>query len=151
MKVTTELKNLIKRSFDEKRAKVSSELKSVAQDLFEEKRKEVASSKEFKAYVKASAALYERFKDDYKEQGDNYNGKTAYNFRKLSNLSDVEVEDIVGNNSDYYARYNEDIKTNVKKEITELDLAQESLMIKLTYEKDLDDVREMLGEYGIII
>ena len=38
MKVTTELKNLIRRSFDEKRANVSNEIKSVAKDLFEEKR-----------------------------------------------------------------------------------------------------------------
>lgn len=150
MKVTTELKNLIKRSFDEKRAKVTSEIKFVAEGLFEEKKREVSTSKEFKAYVKACKALYERFEEDYKAQGDYYSGKTAYNM-KISDLADVKVEDIISNNVSCYSKYNDDIQTNIGKEIKALDLAQESLMIKLTYEKDFDTIKAMLAEYDIVI
>lgn len=150
MKVTTELKNLIKRSFDEKRAKVTRELKATATDLYEEKKKEVANSKEFKAYVKACRALYERFEEDYKAQGNRYDGKMPF-ILYLDNKNDVKIENVIGNNADYYAKYNESIQTNVNKEVKALDLAQESLMIKLTYEKDLDTVRAMLAEYDITI
>ena len=147
MKVTTELKNLIRRSFDEKRANVSNEIKSVAKDLFEEKRNEVISSKEFKAYVKA---LYERFENDYKSEGDYYSGNTAYRLR-IEGFNDIKPEDIISDNSSYYSKYNNDIQNELGSKVKELDLAQESLMIKLTYEKDLDTVREMLAEYDIVI
>lgn len=150
MKVTTELKNLIKRSFDEKRAKITNEIKSNAKDLFEEKKKEVATSKEFKTYVKACKALYEKFEEDYKAQGNYYDGKTVYNM-KIGNLTDVKVEDIITDNVSCYSKYNDDIQTNISKEIKALDLAQESLMIKLTYEKDLDTIKAMLAEYDIVI
>lgn len=150
MRVTTELKNLIRRSFDEKRANVSNEIKSVARDLFKQKRNEVISSKEFKAYVKACKALYERFEEDHKLQGDYYSGNTAYKF-KIDGFDDVKVEDIIIDNSSYYSKYNNEIQDKLGKQIKELDLAQESLMIKLTYEKDLDTVRAMLAEYDIVI
>lgn len=150
MKVTTELKNLIRRSFDEKRANVSNEIKSVAKDLFEEKRNEVISSKEFKVYVKACKALYERFENDYESQGDYYSGDTAYRF-KIEGFNDVKVENVITDNSIYYSKYNNDIQNKLGNKIKELDLAQESLMIKLTYEKDLETVRAMLAEYDIVI
>ena len=101
MKVTTELKNLIRRSFDEKRANVSNEIKSVAKDLFEEKRNEVISSKEFKAYVKACKALYERFEEDYKSEGNYYSGNTAYRL-KIEGFNEIKPEDIISDNSSYY-------------------------------------------------
>ena len=150
MKVTTELKNLIRRSFDEKRANVSNEIKSVAKDLFEEKRNEVIASKEFKTYVKACKALYERFEKDYKSEGNYYSGNTAYRL-KIEGFNDIKPEDIISDNSSYYSKYNVDIQNELGSKVKELDLAQESLMIKLTYEKDLDAVREMLAEYDIVI
>ena len=150
MKVTTELKNLIRRSFDEKRANVSNEIKSVAKDLFEEKRNEVIASKEFKTYVKACKVLYERFEEDYKSEGNYYSGNTAYRL-KIEGFNDIKPEDIISDNSSYYSKYNVDIQNELGSKVKELDLAQESLMIKLTYEKDLDTVREMLAEYDIVI
>lgn len=152
MKVTTELKNLIRRSFNEKRAKIKSEIKSSATSLYEEKKKEVATSKEFKTYVKACQALYNRFEQDYKKQGrSSYDGGTPYSFRNFDGLNNVKVENIIGSNVEYYSKYNEDITTNISKEMQVLDLAQESLMIKLTYEKDFDTVKAMLAEYDIVI
>ena len=151
MKVTTELKNLIKRSFDEKRVNITRELKEAANNLYEEKKNEVANSKEFKEYVKACNLLYERFKEDYNNQGSNrYDGKTPFRLY-FDGIHNVKIDNVVGSNVDYYARNNNEIQTNVNKEIKALDLAQEALMIKLTYEKDLDKIREMLAEYDITI
>ena len=39
----------------------------------------------------------------------------------------------------------------MREKINAIDLAQESLMIKLTYEKDIETIRTMLAEYNIII
>lgn len=150
MKVTTELKNLIKRSFDEKRESVRRENKEIANKLFKEKEKEVISSKEYKNYVKAAQALYERFKDDYENQGNTYDGKTFYNL-KFSLIKDIKPSSIIASNIDYYCRYNDEVSKNIKRGIDLLDLAQESLMIKLTYEKDMDTIKTMLSEYGIVI
>lgn len=150
MRVSAELKNLIKRNFDEKRAKVRNEIKSMSQGLYEDKKKEIASSKEFKAYVKASKALYERFQEDSKKEGNYYDGNTPYRLH-IDRLKDVKIEDIIVNNINYYSEYNKELQTNIGKEIETLDLAQESLMIKLTYERDLDKIREMLAEYEIFI
>ena len=118
--------------------------------LFEEKRNEVISSNEFKAYVKACKALYERFEEDYKSEGNYYSGNTAYRL-KIEGFNDIKPEDIISDNSSYYSKYNVDIQNELGSKVKELDLAQESLMIKLTYEKDLHTVREMLAEYDIVI
>lgn len=150
MKVIAELKNLIKRSFDEKREKIKREIELAANNLYEEKRNEVISSKEFKAYVKACKALYERFEEDYKSEGSYYSGDTAYRL-KIQGFDDIKPESIISDNSSYYVKYNSDIQNGLGDKVKELDLAQESLMIKLTYEKDLDTVREMLAEYDIVI
>lgn len=150
MRVTTELKNLIKRSFDEKRAKVTNELQAAAIVLYEDKKREVVNSKEFEAYVKACKDLYERFKEEYESQGSYCDSKAPFRFY-LTNMNNIRIEDIIKSNVDYYSKYNEEIQTNISKEIKALDLAQESLMIKLAYEKDLDTVRAMLAEYDITI
>ena len=148
MKVTTELKNLIKRSFDEKRTKVTNEFKAVANEMYEQKRKEVEDSKEFKDYLNACKALYERFEEDCKSQGNRYDGNKPFH---LCLNKDIKIENIVNCNVDSYVYYNKNNKTNLNNEKQKLDLAQESLMIKLTYEKDLNTIREMLAEYDITI
>ncbi|WP_279233625.1 MULTISPECIES: hypothetical protein [unclassified Lactonifactor] len=40
---------------------------------------------------------------------------------------------------------------SVREKIKEIDLAEESLLIKLTYEKDIETIRAMLAEYDITI
>lgn len=149
MRVTTELKNLIKRSFDEKRAIVRREAESIARKKYENVFSEVNNSKEFQDYVKAANALYERFKDlSKKSYGEECEPYYVYNF---SDLNDIKPERIVHDNVSTYVRYNKDIMAEEREKITKLDLEQESLMIKLTYEKDLDKIREMLAEYDIKI
>jgi hypothetical protein len=149
MKVTTELKNLIKRSFDEKRAIVQKDAENVARKEYEEVLTEVANSKEFDAYIKAANAFYERFKGlNSNSYGDKCEPYYVYH---LGDLKDIKPEHIVHENVKSYVRYNNELMAEVRAKVEELDLAQEALMIKLTYEKDLDKIREMLAEYDIKI
>lgn len=149
MKVTTELKNLIKRSFDEKRAIVQKDAENVARKEYESVLAEVANSKEFDAYIKAANAFYERFKNlNTNSYGEKCEPYYAYH---LGDLKNIKPEHIIHENVKSYVRYNNELMAEVRAKIEELDLAQEALMIKLTYEKDLDKIREMLAEYDITI
>ena len=149
MKVTTELKNLIKRRFDEKRAIVQKEAENVARKEYESVLAEVANSKEFDVYIKAANAFYERFKN---LNSNSYGEKCEpYYVYHLGDLKDIKPENIVHENVKSYVRYNNELMAEVRAKVEELDLAQEALMIKLTYEKDLDKIREMLAEYDITI
>lgn len=149
MKITTELKNLIKRSFAEKRAIVQAEARGIARKQYEAVLNEVANSDEFKEYNKAANALYERLKDlNDKSYGE---GCEPYYIYHVCELNDVKPEYFIKDNVNSYVKYDESIMKMMRDKDKELELAQESLMIKLTYERDLDKIREMLAEYDIKI
>lgn len=151
MKVTTELKNLIKRSFDEKRAKVKTEAESKVREEYEYFLNEFGKSKEFKAYAKAAQNLYDTFKNQMNNNDYGSDCKPWYASSYFSNLNGVKPNNICCDNVSTYMRYNDKAMKEVRDKVKELDLAQESLMIKLTYEKDLETVRAMLAEYDITI
>lgn len=150
MKVTTELKSLIKRSFGEKKILVQKEAEKEAREEYEAVFNDVANSEEFAAYVKAANALYERVKS---LSTNSYGAKCRpyYASYRTEDLKDIKPEHIIRDNVSSFVKYNDKIMGEVEGKIRELDLAQESLMIKLTYEKDLDKVRAMLAEYDITI
>ena len=150
MKVTTELKNLIRRSFDENRAKVLREAEESAEQEYIKILNEVGKSKEFKAYTKAANTFYEKFKElQCGAYGDNC--KPYYTGSSFDNIKEVTPEHFIQKNVRTYVKYNNDVMNSVHEKVKELDLAQESLMIKLTYEKDIETVRSMLAEYDIVI
>lgn len=151
MKITTELKNLIKRSFDEKRVEVKRQAKENAILDYEKFLNEFEKSKEFKAYAKAAQNLYDAFKEQMVPNNYASNCK-AWSFNtSFTNLNKIEAATLCWDNTDVYVRHNETIAENVREKINAIDLAQESLMIKLTYEKDIETIRTMLAEYNIII
>lgn len=151
MKVTTELKNLIRRSFDEKRALVQRNAEEESTVKYNELIKKVESSKEFKNLVKAANTFRDAF-SEY-ETGGRYNDDSNpwYTTSSFDNLKDILPTNLFANNVRTYIKYNEETMSSVRAKEKELDLAQESLMIKLTYEKDLDTIRAMLAEYDITI
>lgn len=151
MKVTTELKNLIKRSFDEKRAKVKSEANEKARVEYESFLNEFGKSKEFKAYVKSAQNLYNAFEDKMTKNNYGNDCMPWYFSSSFEALNEVEPGNMLRDNVSTYGRYNDDTMKEVRDRVNELDLAQESLMIKLTYEKDIETVRAMLAEYDITI
>ena len=146
MKVTTELKNLIKRNFDEKRSKVKQKVIDLSKKEYEEMKKEFENSVEYKNFVSASNALFKAFESQavypYSE-----NKKPYYFTTHFKELAKNKVEDFIS--EDYY--FSNKNQEKWKDEINKLDLEQESLMIKLTYERDLDKIRALLAEYDISI
>ena len=153
MRVTTELKNLINRSFDEKRAKIKTDAESKAREEYEYFLNEFGKSKEFKAYAKAAQNLYYTFKDQMSKNDYGSDCKPWYASSYFKNLDGdgVKPNMLCGNNVSIYMRCNDETMKEVRDKVKELDLAQESLMIKLPYEKDLETVRAMLAEYDITI
>lgn len=157
MKVTTELKHLIQRSFEEKKSEISKKYKEQVNTEYEKMLKKFNNSKEFKNYQKACAELYKAFEKEYEESRDYYNNSNCkeYAIRTycradgFGSLLNQKADDFVDDNTDYYIKYH--MNDIVKKEKTELDRQQESLMINLTYEKDIDKIKEMLAKYDIVI
>lgn len=151
MKITTELKNLIKRSFDEKRAEIRKLSAKEAQIAYEKMVINFEKSKEFKAYAKAANNLYEAF-EEFKTQNSYGNDCNPWNLnRDFCSLRNATAKIFVSDNVFVYSRYNKNIMKAIRDKINELDLAQESLLIKLTYEKDIENIRNTLAEYNIVI
>ena len=151
MKVTTELKSLIRRSFDEKRALVQRNAEEESTAKYNELIKNVKSSKEFKNLVKAANTFRDTFAEYETGNRCTDNNNPWYTTSSFDNLKDIQPTNLFANNVRTYIKYNEETMSDVRAKEKELDLAQESLMIKLTYEKDLDAIRTMLAEYDITI
>lgn len=137
MKVTTELKNLIKRKFKEKENAYVEEQKKLMEESRNKRIKEIEESKEYKYYVDATNRLVKFISDlenkyPYKDRFDNGFYYT------LSYLGVKDAKDFV-----YNTTYGVDVST-----ITE---QMEKVLIRLTYEKDFEKVVELLAEYGIEI
>lgn len=147
MKVTTELKSLIKRSFEEKRQAVEKEFKDMAEAKYREKIEWLESLPEYQQFINAQEAL--RSKLDSIEDLDFSVVHRPY-YRGMSNpYLEIDSKKIIVNNAYNYLKNNKEVKEQRENRIKEIDMAQESLLIKLTYEKDLEKIKEMLNEYGI--
>lgn len=137
MKVTTELKNLIKRKFKEKENIYVEEQKQLMEEARNKRIKEIENSKEYKDYVDATN-IFENYlnvlvdKYPYKDRFDNGFYYTS-NYLSAKNANDFT----------YNTTYSVDVSP-----ITE---QMERVLIRLTYEKDFEKVVELLAEYGIDI
>lgn len=156
MKVTTELKKLIKRSFDEKRIEIRKEAQEKAEKTYQGIIEEITSSAEFEALYTASQNFYNKFKylkDEVFSSGGSYsmNCKTYYTASTFDDLENINPRKLIVDNTFSYLRNNHMQNKETNKLITELDRQQESLMIKLTYERNLDVIKELLAEYDIEI
>lgn len=146
MKVTTELKNLIKRHFEEMKQERIKINKEERRKIHDERAAEIENSSEFKNYVEAAKMLYEYLKPDYEEKGhgawnDNKLNTVPYYYNQgyFSSLLEIKGTNFIWENG----RFNANVET------TDLTRAQEGLLIKLTYEKDIEVIKSLLSEYGI--
>ena len=150
MRVTTELKNLIKRNFDEKKKIVRIEAENAARAEYEALVNEFANSEEFKNYVDAEKAMFAKL-DSIKETY----GTSTVNERKPWGFypyrSEQDPKHLIRDEVRNYVYGNSSISNDINRKIDELNLAQESLLIKLTYEKDLDKVKALLAEFDITL
>ena len=150
MKVTTELKNLIKAEFAKKRRDVETEIKLKQKESYKAELEKMRYNKTFNEIKKLFAKLYEEWAVEYLEESDRYNKTTAqdivYLRSEFKKFSDMQPEHLLGNNDWCLDK----LESGADK-ITELKKQEQSLLIKLTYEKDLDVIKQMLSEYDINI
>lgn len=150
MKVTTELKSLIKRSFEEKRQMVEKEFRDMAEAQYQEKIDWLENLPEYQQFISVQEALKNKLDmtSDLKLTT-TYNKPYYYNSNYNRNLLELTSKKIIVDNTHTYLRNSTEIIKERESKIREIDMAQESLLIKLTYEKDLEKIKEMLNEYGI--
>lgn len=154
MKVTTELKSLIKRSFEEKRKAVEMQFREMAEKEYQEKIEWMESLPEYQQFLQAQRVLKEKLKEEESLQ----HGVRMMSSEKccpyyvamdFNRVLEMTSKDFLRDNVYNYLRYNEETREAYNKELTKINVEQESLLIKLTYERDLEKIKEMLGEYGI--
>ena len=96
------------------------------------------------------AKLYDEYAGKYIEDGKRWDKTTskdiAYITSKFKEFKNLKPSDLLGNNSYCLEQLEEG-----QDKIAELKKQEQSLLIKLTYEKDLDVVKQMLAEYDINI
>ena len=150
MKVTTELKNLIKTEFANKRAKVKAEIKLNRETVYKAELEKLNYNKTFNEIKSLMAKLYDEYAGKYIEDGHRWDKTTskdiAYITSKFKEFKNLKPSDLLGDNSYYLERLEEG-----QDKIAELKKQEQSLLIKLTYEKDLDVIKQMLAEYDINI
>lgn len=137
MKVTTELKNLIKRKFKEKENVYVEEQKQIMEETRNKRIKEIEDSKEYKDYVDATKKL-QTFVNELEHK---YPYKERFENGFYYTTDSLCVKD--ARNFTYNTTYSVDVSP-----ITE---QMERVLIRLTYEKDFDKVVELLKEYDIEI
>ena len=145
MKVTGELKRLINAAFELKVIKAKEELGKTNKEVWESKKNELENSEPFKNYVKACSELYEYIKDDVEFAGTNAWGekltKPYYYVRdEVNHLKEPKSTHFITSCITTFTnrQFKDDTQT-----------AKDTLLVKLTYEKDLDKIKELLKEYDI--
>lgn len=150
MKVTTELKNLIKDEFSKKREKIKQDALDFQKTKYQEAVLDIENNKAFRTLKDAANKLYEEYSGKYITENKKYNSSTENDIcfvtSMLSNLKKLTGKMLFGDN---YYNYNK--LDTYQDKITELNKQEQSLLIKLTYEKDIDVIKSMLAEYDISI
>ena len=148
MKVTTELKKIIERSFDEQKRQKYAELDAKIEKIITDKREEMESTQEYKNYVKAANALYNKYekeiKKDLKERS---KYQRPYYLGYMKDIENIDSNYFVHDNKDSYDRRDKERS----KIYDDIEMQRESLLVRLTYEKDLDKIRNLLSQYGIVL
>ena len=150
MKVTTELKNLIKTEFANKRAKVKAEIKLNRETVYKAELEKLNYNETFNEIKSLMTKLYDEYAGKYIEGGKRWDNTTskdiAYITSKFKEFRNLKPSDLLGDNSYYLEQLEEG-----QDKIAELKKQEQSLLIKLTYEKDLEVIKQMLAEYDINI
>lgn len=150
MKVTTELKNLIKSEFAKKRKDVETEIKLKREEGYKTELEKMRYNETFNEIKKLFAKLYDEWSVNYLKEEDRYNKTTindvVYLRNEFKKLADMQPGQLLGDN--HWCL--DELKEGSDK-IDELKKQEQSLLIKLTYEKDLDVIKQMLAEYDINI
>lgn len=142
MKVTTELKHIVNDAFDKKATEWRKKKCEEYHREYEKAVEWIRESDEYKKYVEATTNLGSLLDDDYKRHKESYDNRSpqAYIYRTL--VRPLNVSDIIAE-SPY--RYGFDHAPELERIETE----KNTLLVKLTYEKDMERIQSLLATYGI--
>lgn len=149
MKVTTELKNLINRQFQDKADAIRKEFNDNASKIYQDTLDAFTESKEWKDFVKAANKLKEKL-DDIKGSDDHY-AKQPYSIARFEHMVSIAPKDFIRSNIGNYLHYDKDASKQLDDKLNALALQKEALLIKLAYEKDFEKIQAMLAECGITL
>ena len=152
MKVTTELKNLIKNEFETRRKRVIQEYEKYRKQKYQDALNEIGSDELFIQLKETANKLCDKYLGRYVTQRKRAAKTTVkdvcYITDTFEKLIDLSPEKLYGDNTYFYNICNDNDR---EEKIKELNKQEQSLLIKLTYEKDIEVVKEMLKSYNIEI
>lgn len=143
MKVTTELKRLIHTQFEKERDAVRKEMAELAKDRFDSFCAEVEASPEWRDFAAARQRMYEKYRDRIVKSSKDYpvsNG-TPVAGSSIENMKTSRVRDFFYSWTRSSVLYPEGFKYTQQ--------AEDSLLVRLTYEKDLERIQALLREYDL--
>lgn len=143
MKVTTELKRLIHTQFEKERDAARKEVDELAKDRFDSFCAEVEASPEWRDFAAARQRMYEKYNDRIVKSYKDYpvSKGTPVALSSIENLKTSRVRDFFGMCSWGSVLYPEGFKYTQQ--------AEDSLLVRLTYEKDLERIQALLREYDL--
>lgn len=143
MKVTTELKNIVKCAFKNKASEYRKQELEMRDRKFKLAVEWIANSTAFQEYVAALKRLEATLKPNIEAMNTKVNGVYPgayyYQFDFSKNASPYAF---IQKTSDWRIFENDENLEKLEKE-------QNALLVKLTYEKDMDRIQELLSSYGI--
>ena len=143
MKVTTELKRLIHTQFEKERDAARKEVAELEKDRFDSFCAAVEASPEWRDFAAARQRMYEKYNDRIVKSSKDYpvsNG-TPVALSSIENLKTSRVRDFFCMWSRGSVLYPEGFKYTQQ--------AEDSLLVRLTYEKDLERIQALLREYDL--
>lgn len=143
MKVTTELKNIVKNAFSEKATAYRKRKCEEFHKEYLKARAWIENSKEYQEYVAARDRLLSMLEVDMETHNRSSDRPTPY-YYKVSVKDKISPATFIGENNYSYG-FDRD------EELTKLEKEQNALLVKLTYEKDMDRIQALLADYGIEI
>ena len=142
MKVTSELKSIVKCAFNERKTAYRKRKVEEHNAEYKAALEWVENSEEYKDYVAAYERLKAMLTPDAEVRNKKYNNNqpTAYFYYNFKKLSPTE-----------FIRENYRYPLDNDEELVRIEKEQNALLVKLTYEKDMDRIQELLSTYGIEI
>lgn len=145
MKVTTELKNIVKAAFKKKETEYRKWKLEKVHVEYESAVAWLENTTEYKDYVAALNRLVEMLKPDYEVRNVRVDGMypTSYYYQFDFNKK-VSGKTFISESPSWRLFENDE-------ELRKLEQEQNALLVKLTYEKDMERIQDLLASYGIEI
>ena len=143
MKVTTELKNIVKTAFDNKLAEYRKTKLESNRREYEDAVEWIENTPEYKEFIVAFDRLYRMLEPDINAKNKKVDGvfTSGYYYQNDLHIKPF-ARNIIKESPNWRIFENDEGLKRIERE-------QNALLVKLTYEKDMDRIQELLSSYGI--